>query len=64
MAWYNRNKGAAGAIAGGAIGSVVPVVGTLIGAIAGAFIGPVVINDEPKEKQFNPEETPPDDRTD
>ena len=46
MAWYNRHKGLAGAATGGAIGSVVPVLGTFVGAVAGALIGPLVIDDE------------------
>ena len=46
MAWYHRHKGWAGAAAGFALGSYIPLVGNAIGAIVGAFAGPSLIPDE------------------
>ena len=50
MAWYHKNKGTAGALAGFAAGSVVPGLGNIIGAVIGSFVGPMVINDEPADE--------------
>jgi uncharacterized membrane protein YeaQ/YmgE (transglycosylase-associated protein family) len=46
MAWYQRHKVIAGALAGFAAGTVVPGLGNAVGAIVGAFVGPAIIDDE------------------
>ena len=38
-AWANKNRTIAGALIGGAAGTVVPGAGTVIGAVVGAVVG-------------------------